>query len=537
MIFSLKIYLYQMERYLYFTLCISVLIFWSSCRKDFDFSPSTGSLLFSKDTVYLDTVFTNIGSSTYNLKVYNRSNTDIVIPTLRLSQGQNSLYRLNVDGRTGSGAISGKEFENVEILAKDSMFIFIETTIDIENLADSQTQFLYTDAIEFDTGSNLQKVELVTLVKDAVFIFPQRFIDGTTGETIIETLTFDIDGDGIDDETTIQGRFLTDAELTFTNEKPYVIYGYAAVDDGKTLTIDAGARVHFHANSGLLITDGGSLKVNGVPSNDLELMEGEVIFSGDRLEPSFEDVPGQWQTIWLFNGSTANDFNHTTIKNSIVGILSDGNQNDNSKLLVTNTQIYNSSNFGILGSGTSINGENIVINNSGQSSFAGTYGGRYNFVHCTFANYWNNSFRQFPSVLLNNFIVDEDNTTFTNPLDEANFTNCIIYGNDNPELILDKDNADTFNFKFTNCLIRFNDPNNNFTGDQYDFVNTALYENVIFNNDPEFLDPNNSMLQIPNGSSADGLGIIFGNLNTDILNTTRGATPDLGAYESVEFED
>lgn len=537
MIFSLKIYLYQMERYLYFTLCISVLIFWSSCRKDFDFSPSTGSLLFSKDTVYLDTVFTNIGSSTYNLKVYNRSNTDIVIPTLRLSQGQNSLYRLNVDGRTGSGAISGKEFENVEILAKDSMFIFIETTIDIENLADSQTQFLYTDAIEFDTGSNLQKVELVTLVKDAVFIFPQRFIDGTTGETIIETLTFDIDGDGIDDETTIQGRFLTDAELNFTNEKPYVIYGYAAVDDGKTLTIDAGARVHFHANSGLLITDGGSLKVNGVPSNDLELMEGEVIFSGDRLEPSFEDVPGQWQTIWLFNGSTANDFNHTTIKNSIVGILSDGNQNDNSKLLVTNTQIYNSSNFGILGRGTSINGENIVINNSGQSSFAGTYGGRYNFVHCTFANYWNNSFRQFPSVLLNNFIVDEDNTTFTNPLDEANFTNCIIYGNDNPELILDKDNADTFNFKFTNCLIRFNDPNNNFTGDQYDFGNTALYENVIFNNDPEFLDPNNSMLQIPNGSSADGLGIIFGNLNTDILNTTRGATPDLGAYESVEFED
>jgi hypothetical protein len=521
-----------MKRYLYFTLCITILIFWSSCRNDFDFSPSTGSLEFSKDTVYLDTVFTNIGSSTYNLKVFNNSNTDLVIPTLRLSQGQNSMYRLNVDGMTGSVSSLGKEFENVEILAKDSMFIFIETTIDIQALAALQTQFLYTDAIEFDSGANLQKVELVTLVKDAVFIFPQRSEEG-----IIETLTFDVDGDGNDDETTIQGRFLTDPELTFTNEKPYVIYGYAAVDNSKTLTINAGARVHFHANSGLIVTDGASLKVNGLPSNDLDLMEGEVIFEGDRIEPNFAHVPGQWQTIWLFNGSTENAFNHATIKNSTVGILSDGNQNDNSKLTITNTQIYNSSNFGILGRATSINGENVVINKSGQSSFAGIFGGSYNFVHSTFANYWNISFRQFPSVLLNNFIVDEENNTFTNPLEEANFTNCIVYGNDNPELILNKDDSETFNFKFTNCLIRFDDPNNNFIGDVYDFSNAAIYENIIFNVDPEFFEPNNNMLQIPNGSPADNFGIIFGNLNTDILNTTRGATPDLGAYESIEFED
>jgi hypothetical protein len=521
-----------MKKVFYFIFTISILILWSSCRKDFDFSPSTGSLEFSKDTVYLDTVFTNIGSSTYNLKVFNNSNTDLVIPTLRLSQGQNSMYRLNVDGMTGSGSSLGKEFENVEILAKDSMFIFIETTIDIQALAALQTQFLYTDAIEFDSGTNLQKVELVTLVKDAVFIFPQRSEEG-----IIETLTFDVDGDGNDDETTIQGRFLTDPELTFTNEKPYVIYGYAAVDDGKTLTINAGARVHFHANSGLIITDGASLKVNGLPSNDLDRMEGEVIFEGDRLEPNFSHVPGQWQTIWLFNGSTENAFNHATIKNSTVGILSDGNQGDNSKLTITNTQIYNSSNFGILGRATSINGENLVINKSGQSSFAGTFGGSYNFVHSTFANYWNNSFRQFPSVLLNNFIVDEENNTFTNPLEEANFTNCIVYGNDNPELILNKDDSEIFNFKFTNCLIRFDDQNNSFTGDVYDFSNAALYENIIFNEDPEFFEPNNNMLQIPNGSPADNFGIIFGNLNTDILNKTRSSTPDLGAYESVEFED
>ncbi len=525
-----------MKRNIYFLITISTLVFWSSCRKDFEFDLSSGNLEFSKDTVYLDTVFSNIGSSTYNLKVYNNSNNDIVIPNVRLSQGQNSMYRLNVDGQTGSGIISGKEFENVEILAKDSMFIFIETTIDIQTLVSSETQFLYTDAIEFDTGSNLQKVELVTLVKDAVFIYPQRFLN-SEGDYITETLTFDVDSDGMDDETSIEGRFLNDSELTFTNDKPYVVYGYAAVNDGKTLTIEAGARVHFHSNSGLLVTSGGSINAQGTLSVDQELMEGEIIFEGDRLEPGFSDVPGQWQTIWLFNGSTNNIFDHVTIKNSTVGLLSEGNQDDVSKLNITNTQIYNSSNFGILGRATSINAENLVINNSGQSSFAGTFGGRYNVVHSTLANYWNNSFRQFPSVLLNNYLVDADNITFTNPLEEANFTNTIIYGNDNPELLLDKDNDDTFNFKFTNCLIRFNDSSNNFTGDQYDFDNVALYENVVFNEDPEFLEPYLNKLQIPDGSPADGFGIVAGNLFSDILGTMRTTPRDLGAYESIEFED
>ncbi|MBR9845869.1 MAG: hypothetical protein GYB35_07075, partial [Algicola sp.] len=72
-----------MKRLLYFLLTISFITLWSSCRKDFDFSPSTGSLSFSKDTIYLDTIFADIGSSTYNLKVYNRSDTDISIPSVR----------------------------------------------------------------------------------------------------------------------------------------------------------------------------------------------------------------------------------------------------------------------------------------------------------------------------------------------------------------------------------------------------------------------------------------------------------------------
>ena len=532
----LKLYFYKnsssMKRSLYITFSLIALVFWSSCRQDFIFAPSSGNLSFSKDTVYLDTIFSNIGSSTYTLKVYNTSDEDILIPSIKLSKGQESNYRMNVDGLIGNGALIGKEFENIELLARDSMYVFIETTIDIFPLVENETQFLYTDVIVFENTSGVQKVELVTLVRDAVFIFPNRDSEG-----VVETLAFDTDGDGVDDETSVKGRFLQDSELTFTNEKPYVVYGYAAVGDGKTLNINPGARIHFHEDSGLLITNNASLHVNGLPSLDLELLENEVVFEGDRLEPLYENVPGQWQTIWLFSGSTENVINYATIKNGTIGVLSDGNQQDPTKLEINNSQVYNQSNFGILGRATSIIAENIVINNSGLSSFAGTFGGNYNVTHSTIANYWTSSFRQYPALLLNNFIVDSENTVTTNPLVAANFTNCIIYGNDSPELFLENKNSDDFNFKFTNSLIYFDDPNGNFSSPEYDFSDTTLYENVIFNNNPQFLDPFNNKLNIPFGSPAEGAGIFSGNLTKDITNTTRNSPPDLGPYNAIEFED
>ena len=503
---------------------------WSSCRKDFEFSPSTGSLQFSKDTVYLDTVFTNIGSSTYNLKVYNKSDDDISIPAVRLALGETSNYRLSVDGT------AGKNFNNIEVLAKDSLFIFIESTIDINNFTNPNGTYLYTDQIEFDAGSNLQKVELVTLVQDAIFIYPD--LDNTT--KVVETLTLDIGGELV--ETELQGRELLPTELTFTKEKPFVIYGFATVPNGETLTIEAGSRLHFHENSGIIVSNGASINVNGAYSNDRDLLENEVIFEGDRLEPGFSQVPGQWGTIWLLDGSVDNTINYATIKNSTIGVLSDGNPDEaNDKLTITNTQIYNSSSFGVLGRNTSISGENVVINNSGLSSFAGTLGGKYNFTHSTIVNYWDNGFRQFPAVLLNNFVLDEDNVATIADLTEANFNNCIIYGNDNPEILLDEieDASVVFNFKFTNCLIRFEDNSNNFTGVNYDFNDTAKYEGNIFNEDPNFKDVEFNELIIGDDSAANGQGLssFATQIPFDILNVNRTSLPDLGAYQHITFPE
>lgn len=518
-----------MKRIFYFLFFLVFLVLWSSCRKDLEFSLSTGNLEFSKDTVYLDTVFTNIGSSTYNLKVYNKSNSDIVIPSVKLGLGETSAYRLNVDG------MAGNVFENLEILAKDSLFVFIETTVDITNLTNA-TNYLYTDQIEFDAGNNLQKIELVTLVQDAVFIYPNR--DNTT--KVIETLTLNIDGEII--ETDIQGRELLPTELTFTNEKPYVIYGFAATPNGETITINPGARLHFHENSGLLVTEGSSIQINGAFSTDQDILENEVVLEGDRLEPNFSETPGQWSSIWLLDGSINNTIDYTTIKNATVGVLSDGNPDEaNNKITITNSQIYNSSAFGILGRNTSINAENVVINNSGQSSFAGTIGGTYNFTHCTIANYWDNGFRQYPSVLLNNFIIDEDNNAILADLTEANFNNCIIYGNDNPEIMLDEieDAAVAFNFKFTNCLIRFEDSNNNFTGANYDFNDPTHYEGNLFNQSPDFKDPFLNELIIGDNSAVNNQGnmTFSSQVPFDILNVNRTTSPDLGAYQHITFTE
>ena len=101
-----------------------------------------------------------------------------------------------------------------------------------------------------------------------------------------------------------------------------------------------------------------------------------------------------------------------------------------------------------------------------------------------------------------------------------------------------ENDAMSFNFKFTNNLIRF-ESNNNFTGENYNLDNTAHYEGTIFNESPDFKDPNKNELIIGDDSAANGKGLAtFANqVTTDILNVNRTTSSDLGAYQHVVFEE
>jgi hypothetical protein len=494
----------------------------SSCRQDFVFEPSTGDLVFSRDTIYLDTVFANIGSSTYTLKVYNKSNKDIKIPTIRLAKGVGTKYRITVDGMTGD---QNRVFHDVELLAKDSMYIFIETTAGIGDA--NPSDFLYTDQIEFDSGANLQKVELVTLIQDAYFIFPNN----TNG--VIGQIPIGFNEDGTVLET--NGRSLSHNhpdngdEYTFHTDKPYVVYGYASVPNGETLTIPGGARVHFHADSGLVVQEGGTLHITGSTSTT-EALENEVIFEGDRLEPIFSDVPGQWGTVYLRQGSGTNNhiIQNLTLKNAVVGLLIEPNAG--APIAIENTQIYDCSNYGIFSSKSIIDGKKVVINSCGQFCLAAVYGGEYNFTNCTFNNNWSSS-KQL-AVYVADYYKETDTEFF--PL-EANFINCIIYGSNSNELILNKKGT-VFNSTFQNCLVKINVSSGSVAVANpilYDILRLEQDGNII-NKTPDFQDISKNKLVIGEGSFAKGMGIYAG-IDYDILNNLRTDPYDIGAYNWITF--
>lgn len=500
-----------------FFLFIVFVLSLTSCREDFDFERSSGGLEFSRDTVYLDTVFSNIGSSTYTLKVYNRSSKDISIPAIQLEKGLASKYRMMVDGMQGN---QGKIFNNVELLAKDSLYIFIETTA---NIADANADdFLYTDRIMFDSGTNEQAVNLVTLIQDAYFIYPNR------ENGVYDSVDFGEDENG--EVTKIRGRTLVDNhpingnEFVWGNTKPYVIYGYASVPASQTLTVNAGARIHFHADSGIIVQDGGSLKINGEKSTPGTL-DKEVIFEGDRLEPSFSDSPGQWGLIYLRQGSRENSATNLTLKNATVGFYTFGNNgldNPTADLTLKNVQIYNSANAGIFAQGSYITGENVVINLAGNASLFCNLGGKYNFTNSTFNNNWSGT--QKYAVRIDNYINDGE---LTYPLVDTKFENCIIYSSNTSGLLIDKkESANPFNYTFTKCLIKLSTAPNVVNNPLYAFMADAT--NIIQNKNPEFLDANKNKLQIGPDSPAKGTGTNIG--GEDILGQPRNSPSDLGAY-------
>ena len=475
-----------MPKYIFLILLLAIF----SCKKEDSLLNENQKLSFSNDTIIFDTIFSSIGSITKTLTVYNNNANDI-ITDIEINGVDAAHFRMNIDG------VPGNKQSDIHIPANDSIFIFLEITIDPSNL---NTPFILTDSIIFRKNNHEQNVKLVAWGQNAYFHTANTF------------------GEIINNEDTTRFYYhLINENTIWENNKPHVIYGYVIIEGGYELLIEAGSNIHLHKNSGIIVgnpfsnTTGASLQINGNLNN-------EVIIQGDRLDPWYRDLPGQWDRIWLMPGSINNKINYAIIKNGSVAIHADSVYNNNPTVEISNCIIENISNIGILGQGAHIKAENTIISNCGQYAIACNIGGEYEFNHCTIGNYWSFNNRKNPSILLNNYYEGADGNIYIRNLNKAEFTNCIIDGSLSSEISFDKHESGVFNYHFNHTLVKI-DPNIN--------TNNQNYTNVIKNQNPLFKSLNDFHLEIESPAINAGIN---SNTTNDIEGNIR-LNPDLGAYE------
>jgi hypothetical protein len=149
-----------------------------------------------------------------------------------------------------------------------------------------------------------------------------------------------------------------------------------------------------------------------------------------------------------------------------------------------------------------------------------------------------------PTVLIDNFLDVGNGTIFTADLVQADFSNCIIYGNNGIELLFNQaenDSSILLEYSFKNCLIKFDDFNNRFVNDPlYNFNDTDIFENIVFNSDPDFKNTDTGEFIIGDNSGAIGIGNTPNTppeIQFDILGFARTMMSDVGAYNHTTFDD
>ncbi|MBX2959738.1 MAG: hypothetical protein KF732_07240 [Flavobacteriales bacterium] len=485
-----------MLKFNFIFLAIITLLISFSCRKDEIITDKNAKVSFSTDTLIVDTVFTTIGSTTRRLVVYNRNDQRINISTIAVGGGSNSQFRINVDG------VSGNIHHDVEIEANDSLFIFIEVTIDPNN---TLSPFVVEDAILFVTNGNQQSVQLVAWGQNAHYFTPKVF--PTNGLPNYSCL------DGNCDES------LAPINQTWVNDKPYVIYGYLVIDSADVLTINSGVRVHLYNKSGIWVYKGGNLNVNGTKDEP-------VTFQGTRLDYSFKDVPGQWDRIWINDGSINNTLNYAIIKNAFIGIQAETSPFEPNtpisanKLILNNCVINNSSGIGLYATNYRIESNNTIISNCGQYNFLVSGGGIYNFNHATIANYWSGANRQTPAVYAQNYYQDINGNIQVRNIDSLNIKNSIIYGNIDNEFALEAYSPGVINYNVSYSVVKTT------------YSWGGYFNNVVINpSNSLFVDAENNNFHITSTSPANNIGIATSIL-LDYDGVTRNNPPDAGAFEN-----
>ena len=468
-------------------------------------------LEFSVDTLRFDTVFTELGSATRFIKVYNRYDQPIQISRIFLPKADGSSFRLNIDG------IPSNEAEGIEIRAGDSLYVFSEVTVDPDQPL-SASPFVIEDEILFETNGNTQRIVLEAWGQNANY-FPSRF---SKGVPIVLTCQ--------------------NSEIRWDDPKPYVLYG-AVFIDSCTLVLPPGTQIHVHGgiaqndlfgvyNDGILYTlANGRIRSEGTTENP-------VIIQGDRLEEDFEETSGQWNGIIIGRGSSGNTFDNTTIKNARFGILADSA----SELSLRNTQIYNTASSGLIGFSSTIKAENTLVYNNGSTSLQLILGGDYRFTYCTFASYGVNA----SAVAMSNFFCYDDplncQIRAIRPL-KTRFVNSIVSGSLRDEIelidIAGGGQPELFDVKFQNSVVRVDE-----LLEQRDGLYAGFFETICTNclnstrTDPLFANADEDDYHLDSLSIAIGVAapvIAPSPVLYDLEGNRRDQqNPDAGCFEKQE---
>ncbi len=458
-----------------FTIALCLFLF--SCKKDSFISSADALLRTSTDSLKYDTVFTTIGSITKSFKIINENNQKLRLDKVKLMGGASSAYKMNVDGTSTS------EATNIVLEANDSIYVFVSVTI---NPNATNLPFIVSDSIAINYNGNTRFVQLQAYGQNANFL-RNRVISGN---------------------------------ITWTNNLPYVILGSIRIDTTASLTIQPGCRIYSHADAPFIVD--GSLIVNGTNTNN-------VVFTGDRLDDPYKDLPASWPGIYFRGNSKDNVMSFAVVKNAYQAVvLEKPSLNANPKLTLHQTIVDNAYDAGIFCVNSSLSADNCLVSNCGSNILL-SYGGLYNFTHCTVATFSTNYIlHKNPVLNVSNFAL-QNGSIITADLN-AVFRNNIFWGDEggivDNEVVVNKQGANPFNVLFEKNLYRvLNDPGN-----------STLISNIR-NLNPSFdsVDVSKRIFdfRVTRSSSAPGVnaGVATGFLkDLDDKNRNVGL-PDLGCYE------
>lgn len=446
------------------------------CKPEPYFSEKN-TLIFSKDTVWFDTVFTRKPGSTYPIsvtKIISIKNPENlpVKANFGLAGGAQSQFRVSIDGE------SGIQFQNIEIGARDSVFIFVQCKLDPNN---STQPVIVLDSLIAEINGQQKNTKLAAYGWDANYYHDTIF----------------------------------DSDITWSdNNKPYVIVGYLGLTQGNSMTINPGVQIYASARSSMYI--GGTLKIKGTAGK-------RVSIRGDKPVWETQFLPNQWGGIHFLIGSTNNQIAYADITNATIGVRVDSlpvNGNDN--LILANTRIQYCGQACLLGITAHIKAVNCLFADAGSYTFLGLLGGQYAFNHCTFAEYSGISARNDGHFAVTNTLRNSNGQLLKHEPLGCTMNNSIVFGYNKEELELDQTNLSPFVFDLENNLLKSQNPNN------------ILTKPNTLNQNPKFVDTDRGNYHIDSTSAAYKKAAIFGSpVVDDLLGNSRKSQPDLGCYEKL----